>query len=140
MVDHAGPVSNEHSRAIPEAINAAYGTMQLDVITAVGGGASGAFPYVVQIGDRRSLVRIEGPASPLRNPHQYASMRIAAAAGIAPRLHHVDESARVAVMDFVEERPLASFPGGPSGLARAVGTMLRRLHATTPFPAFVEYP
>ena len=34
-------------------------------------------------------------ASPLRNPHQYASMRIAAEARIAPDIHYIDEVARV---------------------------------------------
>jgi hypothetical protein len=40
-------------------------------------------------------------------------MRIASAAGIAPQVHHIDEVNRVAIMDFVEERPLSTFPGGP---------------------------
>ena len=66
------------------------------------------------------IVRLEGQPSPLRNPHQYE--RIASAVGIAPKLHHVDEVNRVAVMDFVEGRPLSTFPGGPRALSRAVGT------------------
>jgi hypothetical protein len=35
------------------------------------GGASGALTFRVAVGDRRYLLRIEGPASPLRNPYQY---------------------------------------------------------------------
>ena len=80
----------------------------LNVITPLTGGASGAFPFRVEIGDRRYLVRVEGLASPLRNPHQYNSMRIAADAGIAPRIYHIDEAARVAVMDYIEEKPLST--------------------------------
>jgi hypothetical protein len=48
------------------------------------------------------LLRVEGEPSPQRNPYQYESMRIAAEAGIAPRIHYLDESARVVVMDWVE--------------------------------------
>ena len=86
------------------------------------------------------MLRLEGPASPLRNPHQYVSMRIAADAGIAPAIRYIDEPARVAVMDFVEQQPLAAFPGGPRALARALGELLRRVQATEPFPHFVDYP
>ena len=67
-------------------------------------------------------------------------MRIAADAGIAPEVHHIDEAARVAVMDFVEERPLSIFPGGPHALAQAVGAILGRVQATQSFPRFIEYP
>ena len=83
---------------------------------------------------------MEGPASPLRNPHQYLSMRIAAEAGIAPVIHGIDEAARIVVMDFIGEQPLETHPGGADGLARALGTMLARVQKTSPFPRFVEYP
>ncbi len=67
-------------------------------------------------------------------------MRIASDAGIAPEVHHIDEANRVAIMDFVEERPLSSFPGGPSALSHAIGTILGRVQRTPLFPHFVEYP
>jgi aminoglycoside phosphotransferase (APT) family kinase protein len=122
------------------ALRAAFGSARISAITPMSGGASGAFPFRVEIGDRRYVVRLEGAASPLRNPNQYASMQIAAEAGIAPRIYHVDDAARVAVMDFIEEQPLSAFPGGPHALAQAVGEILGRIRATPPFPRFVEYP
>jgi tRNA A-37 threonylcarbamoyl transferase component Bud32 len=125
---------------VRSALNAAFGHAQPDMIAPMGGGASGAFPFKVEIGDRRYLVRVEGPGSPLRNPHQYKSMRIAADAGIAPNIRHIDEAARVAVMDFIEEQPLSTFPGGPHALAQAVGAILGRVQATQSFPSFIEYP
>jgi aminoglycoside phosphotransferase (APT) family kinase protein len=67
-------------------------------------------------------------------------MCIAAAAGIAPRIHYVDEIARVAVMDFVEQRPLQTYPGGPTALASALGRLLAQVQATPAFPRFVHYP
>lgn len=133
-------LSAAHRETVRAALYAAFGSARADLIAAIGGGASGAFPFKVHIGDRRYLVRLEGPASPLRNPHQYESMRIAAAAGIAPIVHHIDEASRIAIMDFVEERPLSAFPGGPHALAHAIGTILARVQGTPPFPRFVEYP
>ncbi len=130
----------DHREAIHSAVTAAFGAVKIDAIRPVGGGASGAFPFQVEIRGRRYLVRVEGEASPLRNPHQYASMRIAAEAGIAPRLHHADAAAGVAVMDFIEARPLDAFPGGPAALARAIRELLARVQSTEPFPPFVAYP
>ena len=134
------PVSQAHREAVHAAVAAAFGTAAIDAIVPVSGGASGAFPFRVDVGGRRYLVRVEGEASPLRNPHQYSSMRIAAEAGIAPRLHHIDEAARVAVMDFIEEQPISAYPGGPEALAQAIGDLLARVRATPPFPRFVDYP
>jgi len=141
-------MAEDRSRALPaerretlrSALNAAFGPVQVGAVAAIGGGASGAFPFRVEIGDRSYLVRVEGAASPLRNPHQYESMRIAAQAGIAPKIYHIDEAACVAVMDFVEERSLSAFPGGPRALAHAIGEMVRRVQTLPLFPGFVEYP
>ncbi len=46
-------------------------------------------------------------------------MRIAADAGVAPTLHHVDDAAGVAVMDFLPQRRLSEYSGGADGLAQA---------------------
>jgi len=122
------------------ALTAAFGAVRIDAITPVPGGATSAAPLRVDIGKRRDVVRVEGTPSPLRNPHQYQSMRIAAEAAIAPPIHHIDESARVAVMDFIEPQPVSAYPGGPRALVQALGDLLRRLQETPVFPPFVDYP
>ena len=106
----------------------------------LGGGISGAYPYRVDVGSRSYLVRVEGAASPLRNPYQYESMWIASEAGIAPKVHFIDSESRVAVMDFVDEKPLSEFPGGSPALAEAVGELLGRVGKTKLFPRFIDYP
>ena len=122
--------------ALRDVLNAA----QIDAITPVSGGATAARLYRIDARGRSYLLRMEGPPSPLRNPHQYVSLRIAAEAGIAPRLHYVNEQTQTAVMDFVQRQPLGRFPGGPPALAKAVGELLARLQATPTFPHFVLYP
>lgn len=67
-------------------------------------------------------------------------MRSAAEAGIAPALLHADATAGVAIMKFVEGRPLDDFPGGSEALARALGVLAARLQATPAFPAVADYP
>jgi Ser/Thr protein kinase RdoA (MazF antagonist) len=93
----------------------------------------------VHDGKRFFLLRVEAVRNPFRNPHQYACMRIAAEAGIAPPLHYVDDQAGVAIMDFIEPQPLHSYPGGALELVRALGRLAARLQATAAFPALLDY-
>jgi tRNA A-37 threonylcarbamoyl transferase component Bud32 len=122
------------------ALKAAFGSISPDHIALLDGGISGAYPYRVDIGSRSYLIRVEGTASPLRNPYQYESMWIASEAGIAPKVHFIDSESRVAVMDFVDEKPLSDFPGGTPALAEAVGELLGRVRNTKGFPRFIDYP
>ena len=116
------------------------GSVPIDAVTPVAGGATAAMLFRIDAGGRRYLLRMEGPASPLRNPHQYVSLRMAAEAGIAPALYYADETSRTAVMDFIQQQPLRGYPGGPPALAKALGALLARLQASPAFPHFVHYP
>ena len=110
------------------------------VVTSLYGGASPASLFQVDVGTRHYLLRVEGPHSPLRVPTQYEAMRMAAEAGLAPKVHHVDADAGIVVMDFIEELPLDLYPGGRTALVEAMGTMIARLQASPAIPAFVDYP
>lgn len=132
--------SEAQREAVRSALRATFGSAPIGAIAPIKGGASGASVFSVEAGGRRCVLRMEGVASPLRNPHQYLSMRIAAEAGIAPRIHYLDEASRIAVIDFIEPRPLETYPGGLRALAQALGEMLARVQATSPFQRFVEYP
>jgi len=133
-------LSPEQRENVRSALAAAFGSAAIDAITPITGGASTASTFRLDAGGRRYLLRVEGKPSPLRNPHQYASMRIAAEAGIAPDIHYIDEVARVAVIDFIDQQPLKTYPGGPRALAQALGELLSRVQSTPVFPTFVNYP
>src|SRR5882724_350743 len=138
--DHFDSLSAEQRDNARSALVGAFGRATIDAITPITGGASTASTFRVDTGGRRYLLRVEGQPSPLRNPHQYVSMRIAAEAGIAPKIRYVDEAARTAVIDFIAQQPLKTFPGGPRALAQALGELLSRVQATPAFPSFVNYP
>jgi aminoglycoside phosphotransferase (APT) family kinase protein len=133
-------LSAAHRETVRSALIAAFGSAPISAVTPIAGGASTASTFRVDAGDRRYLLRVEGQPSPLRNPHQYDSMRIAAEAGIAPKIRYIDEAVRVAVFDFIEQQPLETYPGGPRALAQALGELLSRVQATPVFPYFVNYP
>jgi aminoglycoside phosphotransferase (APT) family kinase protein len=138
--DHFQGLSAEQRENAHAALVGAFGRAPIDAIVRVAGGASTASTFQIDRRERRYLLRMEGEPSPLRNPHQYVSMRIAAEAGIAPKIRYVDEAARVAVIDFIAQQPLQTYPGGASALAKAIGELLSRVQATPVFPHFVNYP
>jgi aminoglycoside phosphotransferase (APT) family kinase protein len=140
ITDRFVSFSEAHREIARSALAAAFGSAPIGATARIAGGATTAAVYRVEVGGRRYLLRIEGEPSPLRNPHQYASMRIAAEAKIAPAIHYVNEAARVAVIDFVETQPLAAYPGGPRALAQALGALLSKLQSTPVLPFFVDYP
>src|SRR6266853_441609 len=105
-------LSAEQRENARSALAAAFGRAPIDAITPIAGGASTASTFRLDAGGWRYRLRVEGEPSPLRNPHQYVSMRIAAEAGIAPEIRYIDEAARIAVIDFIEPQPLKTYPGG----------------------------
>ncbi len=133
-------LSESQHEAAQTALRHVVGTVPVDAVTPLGGGFTSAAVFRIEAGGRRYVLRIEGTPSPLRNPHQYQSMRIASEAGIAPQLHYADEDSRVAVIDYIEAQPLGSFAGGPLARAQVMGALRRRLDATPAFPYFVDYP
>jgi thiamine kinase-like enzyme len=133
-------LSATHREVVRSALVAAFGSTPISTITPIAGGASTASTFRVDAAERRYLLRVEGQPSPLRNPYQYISMRIAAEAGIAPKIHYIDEAALVAVIDFIEQQSLKTYPGGTRALAQALGELLSRVQATRVFPDFVNYP
>src|SRR5260370_3898546 len=138
--DCCGAVAAAQRETARAALMAALGSAPIGAITPMTGGVTSASVCRVEVGGRRLVLRIEGEPSPLRNPHQYLSMRIAAEAGIAPKIHYMDEVARVAVIDFIEAQPLKAYPGGQRALPQAPGKLLSRVQAMPVFPTLVNYP
>ncbi|MEO8096611.1 MAG: phosphotransferase [Acidobacteriota bacterium] len=125
--------------AAREAVTSTFGAAAIGSIDPVLGGASGALAFRIGVNDRLYLLRMETSRGPLRNPHQYACMRIAADAGIAPPLRYVNDDAGAVIMDFIAARPLSDYPGGPLGLVGALGRLAAELQATAPFPVLGDY-
>ena len=132
-------LSAEQRENVHSALVTAFGSDSVDAVTPVTGGATTASVFRLEARGRSYLLRVEGEPSPLRNPHQYVSMRIATEAGIAPEIHYLDEAARIVVIDFVEHQSLHTYPGGPRALAQALGELFSRVQATAVFPYYVNY-
>jgi aminoglycoside phosphotransferase (APT) family kinase protein len=130
----------DRREAVRTALTETFGSSSAAVLDPVVGGASGASTHRVDAAGRSYLLRVEGSRSPLRNPHQYTCMRIAAESGVAPQVRYLDDDKGIVVTDFVSHRPLAEFPGGPPALAKALGALVARLQETPKFPALHDFP
>lgn len=107
-------------------------------IVRIAAGMSGAGVYRVEAAERSFVLKVaaenESPADWIRTLH---IQRLAADAGLAPRIFHVDEPRRAVLTAFVADRSFAAFYRNPStheaALAQLGGTV-RRIHAL-PLPA-----
>lgn len=130
---HAIPAAQRD--AADAALAAAFGRGALGEVRLLKGGVSGALIYRVEVGGRPCVLRLEPERIALEHRRRgFDAMSAAARAGVAPAVHHADPVAGVAVMDFVEARPLSEHPGGALGLARELGGQVARIQATEPFP------
>ncbi len=124
----------EHQRdAVKAALSASFGSASVEAHRPMTGGASGALALRITVNGTDYVLRVEARRIPLRNPHQYTCMRIAAEAGIAPPLHYADAEAGISVIDYIVQQPLAAYS------LRALATLVAKLHATSSFPAVGDY-
>jgi hypothetical protein len=132
-------LSADQRENVRSALVAAFGSAPIGAVMPITGGASTASTFRVEVGGRGYLLRVEGQPSPLRNPLQYVSMRIAAGGGDCPgdSLHRSDRAGRG---DRLHRATTAQhLSGGPPTLARALGELISRVQATPCFPFFVNY-
>jgi aminoglycoside phosphotransferase (APT) family kinase protein len=131
---HAIPAARRD--AVDAAMAAAFGARGVGEVRLLTGGVSGAGIYRVEVGGRPYVLRLEPERIALEHrTRHFDCMSAAARAGVAPAVHHADAVAGVAVMDFVEARPLAEHPGGAAGLARELGGLIARVQETPAFPS-----
>lgn len=120
--------------AVERALREAFGVNRFEDIRVLGAGLSPALVFRIVVQDCPYLLRIimdtGSAAGPGRGDqaHHYTCMKLAAEAGIAPRVWYTNTEDRVSITDFVEARPFSR----TEALARLPVT-LQALHA---LPAF----
>jgi hypothetical protein len=104
------------------------------------GGFSPALIHKVTVGGRSYVLRREQAFDGFRDPRRsYACMAAAAAAGLSPAVHHADPDAGLVVMDLIDQKPRADYPGGPAAMVPEVAGLIRRLQALEGFAPPVEF-
>ncbi|HEU0032019.1 MAG TPA: phosphotransferase [Kofleriaceae bacterium] len=101
-------------------------------ITRVGAGLSGAGVFRVEAGGKLYVLKLAGDAQPVEAWRcRLEIQRRAAAAGVAPRVVHIEEAHRAVTSAFVSDHGFAPRLHDPATRASAIellGTTLRRVH------------
>jgi hypothetical protein len=127
-----------HQAAVTGALTAAFGGAALESLALVHGGVSAALVYRAVVDGRPYLLRVATRIHALNDPaRHHACLRIAAAAGLAPRLHHADDATAITISDFVTALPFGACPHDTL-LDQLAGLMVR-LRAAPRFPAAGDY-
>jgi thiamine kinase-like enzyme len=125
--------------AVLHATGVTFGAAEIESVEQTANGASGAGIFKITVNQFEYLLRIEGPPDGLRDPaRQYICMRIAAEAGVAPRVLYTNADHGVAIIDYIQSKSVQTKRAKEESL-RALVMTVRRLHAAPLFPALVEY-
>jgi aminoglycoside phosphotransferase (APT) family kinase protein len=126
--------------AVKAGLAAAFGTTVLDGLEPMKLGMSSAHVHRIVVAGRPYLLRIMMRPEAVNDPvRHFTCLRIAAAAGLAPAVHHTDAAAGLSITDFVGGKPLAAMERPRAALIEDLGAMVRRLQAAPPFPTFQHY-
>jgi hypothetical protein len=121
--------------AVQSALASAFGARPVGDLRLLSGGVSGAGIWRGEVSGGGFVLRLEPERIALRHRQRHhACLSAAAAVGVAPAVRYADPAAGVAIMDFVDGRPLSQHPGGRAGLAREMGSLIARLQTAPPFP------
>lgn len=111
------------------------------VITPIAAGMSGAGVYRVDTAAGAFVLKVTAPDEPVEKWRRtVAVQRAAAAADIAPRVMHIDETQRAVLSEHIVDKSFMAQLANPATRATAIamlGRMLRTLHAL-PVPATSE--
>jgi len=119
-------IPEEHTDAVTRGLREAFGVTAIDDISRLTGGHTSSLVYRLIVGGSPYVLKIiTRPDDPTRH---YTSMRIAAEAGVAPRVWYTNIEDKICITDFVNVVPLPM-----SRALAAFPALLRTLHALPPF-------
>jgi len=120
---------------VGRALQEAFGVNEFEDIRMLTAGLSTAVVFRIVVRGCPYLLRIITRTDAMNDPtRQFACMKSAAAAGLAPRVWYTSTEDRISITDFVEARQF------PTTEALAVLPLtLRTLHALPPFPKMIVY-
>jgi hypothetical protein len=135
-----GVIPLDRREAVLRAIEAAFPGAVVDSAEVVVGGASGALIFKITVQGGDYLLRLETGRDAFRDPErQYACLKIAAEAGVAPRFFYADPQDAVAITGFVRVVPPEPAEAARGARLAAIVDQVRVLHAAPLFPGLVGY-
>jgi thiamine kinase-like enzyme len=120
---------------VTRALIEAFGVKEYEDIRPTSGGQSSAMVYEIIVRGQPYLLKIMRAEKISDATHEFACMKTAAEAGIAPRVWYANAEDRVLITDFMEPKPY------PEDVLPLIAPVLRTLHTLPGFqkPAMGSY-
>jgi aminoglycoside phosphotransferase (APT) family kinase protein len=127
-------IPDDKLAAVNRALQTAFGTAEFGDVRDLSAGVTMTRVFRIAVRGNPYILRVctrkDGHNEPGR---QFTCMKIAAEAGIAPRVHYTNLEDRISIIDYVERRSLPA-----SAAAAPLASTLRALHALAPFPSLTN--
>ncbi|KIO77344.1 hypothetical protein TH53_09900 [Pedobacter lusitanus] len=117
--------------AVEKALFKTFDTTAVEEIILLTGGLSASAVYRIKVNDQYYVLKLDNPV-PVIQDDQLSCMEIAAAAGIAPAVYHLDKAAGVTITGFIPPVPLVF--DHPDKLLSELAKTIRRIHELPYFP------
>lgn len=123
-------IPENRTEAVKNALKSVFGTKEFDEITKITTGLSNALVFRIIVTGKPYLLRVITRTDVMFDPtNNYACMKAAADAGIAPKIWYMNVEARFSITDFIEAKAF------PINVAREkLPGLLRKLHTLHNFP------
>ncbi|MGA9882247.1 MAG: phosphotransferase [Candidatus Acidiferrales bacterium] len=120
--------------AVARALQHAFGVPEFEDIRILTGGLSTALVFRIVVRGKPYVLRVIMREDAMSDPtRQFACMKVAQDAGLAPRIWYASVEDRISITDFVEVKP---WPENP---ARLTAETIRNIHSLPPFPKLLNY-
>jgi thiamine kinase-like enzyme len=127
-------IPENKQEVVGRALREAFGVDGFNEIRALSGGLSTALVFRIGVRGTPYLLRIIMKTDAMNDPaRQFACMKIAAEAGIAPRVWYASIEDRVSITDFVNVKPW------PENRAPLIAETIRKVHSLPAFPRAINY-
>jgi thiamine kinase-like enzyme len=128
-------IPESKTEVVTRALQSAFNTSEYESISELTAGLSSARIYKIMVKERPYLLRVIMRTDEMADPTYYFScMKVAAEAGLAPRIWYTHAEDRISITDFIEAKPF------PIKLARVlIPELLSRLHALPLFSMRINY-
>jgi aminoglycoside phosphotransferase (APT) family kinase protein len=128
-------IPEEKQTAVKRALVEAFGVQEFEDIALLTGGLSPALAYRILVKGKPYLLRLSMRTDAYADPTgQFAVMKTAADAGIAPRIWYTSIEDKLMITDFVQAKPY------PDDFALRIASLLHRLHVLPNFPRIQHFP
>jgi len=125
--------------AVSQALQRAFGSLDLDDISPITGGMSTALVNKITVHGKHYVLRVEMQVSDLRDPQrQCVCLKAAAAAGIAPSVRYIDTDDAISIVDFIDHTPIGQGFTSQDQLYAALAAKIKATHALPLFPPLVD--